>query len=136
MVKVTSIILASGALFHSAVATTYAQFCNDNNCEEGCGGSVSVDNSACLVENGRGRPSQSVKFHDTNFGSVSLIATNNDQCSCQAFCYPHVVKALATSNDCLDLKDPLHNFKSFRFVNVDLAGGCSTDENTCDGSVQ
>ncbi|TIB69521.1 hypothetical protein E3Q22_03402 [Wallemia mellicola] len=112
-------------------ATTYAQFCSDDSCEENCGTSVSVDNSDCLVESGRG----SIKFHDLNFGSVSLIATNNDQCSCQSHCYPHIVKGTASPPGCFNLKDPMRQFKSFRFVNVDLAGGCSKDENTCDGSV-
>ena len=54
--------------------TTYAQFCDDENCTENCGASVSVDIPGCLVESGRG----SIKFHDLNLGSIDLVATNNE----------------------------------------------------------
>jgi hypothetical protein len=57
--KTTILIGVIAAFFGVAQATTYAQFCNDNACNDGCGESVSVDNPGCLNENGR----QSIKFH-------------------------------------------------------------------------
>ncbi|TIC08076.1 hypothetical protein E3Q14_04049 [Wallemia mellicola] len=114
--------------------TTYAQFCDDENCTENCGTSVSVDNPGCLVESGRG----SIKFHDLNLGSIDLVATNNDQCSCQSHCYTHVVEGMGKQPpSCMSLKDNLKQFKSFRFLNTGGTGGdngCSTTENTCDGA--
>jgi hypothetical protein len=62
--KSAIIIGAIAAFFGVAQATTYAQFCNDDSCTDGCGESVSVDNPGCLNESGR----RSIKFHVCLFG--------------------------------------------------------------------
>jgi hypothetical protein len=77
--KTTIILGAIAAFFGVAQATTYAQFCNDDSCNDGCGESVSVDNPGCLNENGR----RSIKFHDLNFAQVSLVFSPTPNCPCQ-----------------------------------------------------
>lgn len=69
-------VLLISALAGYVSATTYAQFCNDNACNDGCGESVSVDNPGCLNESGRG----SIKFHDSNIQDVRLVFSPEQNC--------------------------------------------------------
>jgi hypothetical protein len=106
--KTTIVIGVIAAFFGVAQATTYAQFCNDNACNDGCGESVSVDNPGCLNENGR----QSIKFHvrssrdacrymicdadtfqiqDLNLAQVSLVFSPTPNCPCQNYCVDNIL---------------------------------------------
>jgi hypothetical protein len=115
--------LAILAIFAGHVgATTYAQFCNDDNCSVGCGTSVSVDNPGCLVQRGR----RSVKFHGANLAKAVLVSSPGADCGCQNYCYDGVVTAVvgAGANTCVHLTGP--SAESFRFV-----GEQSCKNNNC-----
>jgi len=117
--KFAASIIALAGLTQIAYATTYAQFCNDQECSEGCGISVSTDNPGCLEEHGRG----SVKFHGVNIQGVNLVASPDSACSCQNGCNYDVVREI-DSNPCFHLTGPEAN--SYRFV-----GSQVCDPNNC-----
>lgn len=119
--KTFAAIIALAGIAQLASATAYAEFCNDANCSEGCGISVSTDNPGCLQESGR----QSVKIHGTNIQSVNLVSSPDSSCSCQNNCNFDVVHGGPDSNErCFPLTGPTAN--SYRWV-----GDQSCDENNC-----
>ncbi len=70
-----------------AFADTFAEFCNDDDCSEGCGISVNTNNTCCLTQYGR----RSVLFHGSNFGDVSMIASPGAISDCQNCCEEVIV---------------------------------------------
>ena len=80
--KFAATIFALVGMTQFAYATTYAQFCDDQECSVNCGESVSTDNPGCLSESGRG----SIKFHDINIQEVNLVSSPDSACSCQNNC--------------------------------------------------
>ena len=98
-----------GLLGRFTCAKTFAQFCNDADCND-CGISVSVNNPGCLMEFGR----VAVKFHDVNLESVNLVSSPDPTCGCQNHCYEHVVASVNTGPGCFPLTGPAA--QSFRFV--------------------
>lgn len=112
----------------TAQAGIWAQFCNDDNCNNGCGRAVNIENPGCLNQNGR----RSVKFHGstTVFGtkSVVLLGSPKPGCNCQSSC-DFIRRSLDLNNvgpikagsmainGCHKLIDM--NAKSFRFVGDD-----------------
>lgn len=91
-------------------ATTYAQFCDDTECSENCGISVSVDNAGCLTQKGR----QSVKFHGTNLVKADLVSSPGDTCDCQNYCYDELVVSDGRGPGCFPLTGP--SAESYRFI--------------------
>lgn len=54
----------------------YARFCNDDNCSEGCGAWVAVDNPGCLTQYGR----RSVFIKGNYRMFASLVASPGPTC--------------------------------------------------------
>ncbi len=52
MLSIIKSLTLLGLLGNMALAATFAEFCNDDNCSEGCGISVEVDNPGCLTQFG------------------------------------------------------------------------------------
>ncbi|KAF1823077.1 uncharacterized protein K489DRAFT_401585 [Dissoconium aciculare CBS 342.82] len=119
--KFQFIALAAFAGYVSA--TTYANFCNDENCSDGCGISVSVDNPGCLNESGR----KSVSFHGSNIQEARLVFSPEQNCNCQQNCVQVVYagEGQAGGPACMSL-DGYKESQSFRFV-----GGAQCDANNC-----
>ncbi|WPG97948.1 Hypothetical protein R9X50_00073100 [Acrodontium crateriforme] len=110
MLSLSKLIIFTTALASYASATTYAQFCNNGDCTEGCGISVSVDNPGCLNENGR----VAIKFHDTNLGAINLVTSPGPDCPCQNYCYSNIVEPIKGGTEgCFPLTGP--DAQSFRF---------------------
>lgn len=77
--------LSANLFVQSTVAWSlapYATFCNDDNCSEGCGMPVAVDNPGCLNQFGR----RSVKLTGSYRSSHSLVASPEPGCNCQNYC--------------------------------------------------
>lgn len=76
-----------------------------DNCSEGCGISVNVNDPGCLTEFGRG----SILFHGDNVADVSLIASPGSTCDCQNYCEDDIVQSVIHFNNynptCFTLRD-------------------------------
>lgn len=72
-----------GLFADGAVAGTgWAQFCNDDNCSEGCGAKVDLENPGRLNQYGR----KSIKFSGVIAQDTNLVASPNPGCECQNYC--------------------------------------------------
>ncbi|KAK5172553.1 uncharacterized protein LTR77_002673 [Saxophila tyrrhenica] len=107
-------------LANLSLAATFAQFCNDLLCNEGCGIAVDVNNPGCLTQFGR----KSIKFTGKNFNTVNLIASPGSTCDCQTYCEGAIVQnAIFQQDNCFVIRsDPVA--QSFRFID----GGCPDDQ--------
>lgn len=104
MLSFTRCILLTAFTANLAWANTFAQFCNDENCSEGCGISVDTTNPGCLTQIGR----RSVKFHGDNFADVSMVASPGETCDCQNYCEEDIAPSILHPNsgtDCFVLRD-------------------------------
>ena len=95
-----------GLFANSALAGTgWAQFCNDDNCSEGCGAKVDIENPGCLNQYGR----KSVKFSGIIGQDTNLVASPNPGCDCQNYCEETVQRAWTGVFDqrpsCFKLRD-------------------------------
>lgn len=71
-----------GLFANSAIAGTgWAQFCNDDNCSEGCGAKIDLENPGCLNQYGR----KSIKFSGIIAQDTNLVASPNPGCDCQNY---------------------------------------------------
>ncbi|KAE8151148.1 hypothetical protein BDV25DRAFT_139131 [Aspergillus avenaceus] len=96
----------------------WAYFCNDENCNEGCGQSVSINNPGCLNQSGR----KSLKLKgNIAWDKFALLSSPDQNCPCQDNCYA----AFSGGDDlCISL-DNLPG-SSYRFITADSCPG-----NTC-----
>jgi hypothetical protein len=103
-IKSTLTVLAL-SLFASNAFAGWAQFCNDDNCSEGCGAKVDLDNPGCLNQFNR----RSIKFSGTISQDVNLVASPNPGCDCQNYCEETVQRAWTGVFDqrpsCFTLRD-------------------------------
>ncbi|KAK3681312.1 hypothetical protein B0T22DRAFT_344787, partial [Podospora appendiculata] len=89
----------------------WAQFCDDSNCSQNCGGSVQVSNPGCLNEGGR----RSIRFHGGGGGDYSLVVSPSGNCPCQVTC-----TTVPSGVGCWDISG-YSGYQSFRFI----GGHCS-----------
>lgn len=118
---ITSSIVGLLTFTNAAYATTYAQFCDDTDCSQNCGESVSVNNPGCLKEANR----HWIKFHGTNAQQASLVLSPGDDCACQNECINEIVAGSTVINvgpGCYSLSGHSGAY-SFRFI----GGGCTID---------
>lgn len=112
---------AETASNHTLVARTqgWATFCNDENCNEGCGQAVSLNNPGCLNQSGR----KSVKLNgNIAWNHFALIVSPEQNCPCQDNCF----SGFSGGDDmCLSLDR--YQGSSYKFISVD--DGCPG--NTC-----
>ena len=104
MLSLAKCIALTALATNIAWASTFAQFCNDENCAEGCGISVDTTNPGCLTQIGR----RSVKFHGDNFADVSMVASPGEMCDCQNYCEEDIAPSILHPNsgtDCFVLRD-------------------------------
>lgn len=66
----------------AVAGTGWAQFCNDDNCSEGCGAKVDLENPGRLNQYGR----KSIKFSGVIAQDTNLVASPNPGCDCQNYC--------------------------------------------------
>jgi hypothetical protein len=103
-IKSTLTVLAL-SLFASNAFAGWAQFCNDDNCSEGCGAAVDLDNPGCLNQYNR----RSIKFSGTISQDVNLVASPNPGCDCQNYCEETIQRAWTGVFDqrpsCFTLRD-------------------------------
>jgi hypothetical protein len=103
-IKSTLTVLAF-SLFAGNTFAGWAQFCNDDNCSEGCGAKVDLDNPGCLNQFNR----RSIKFSGTISQDVNLVASPNPGCDCQNYCEETVQRAWTGVFDqrpsCFTLRD-------------------------------
>ncbi|KAH8167408.1 hypothetical protein CIB48_g824 [Xylaria polymorpha] len=99
----------------AAAADFWAQFCNDDNCSEGCGESVRVSNPGCLNEGGR----KSIRFHgsDVGNGDYALVVSSGANCPCQNTC-----ASVPSGSLCWGISD-YSGDQSFRFI----SGHCASN---------
>ncbi|KAI1326446.1 hypothetical protein F5Y16DRAFT_374812 [Xylariaceae sp. FL0255] len=91
---------------------TWAKFCDDENCTEGCGEPVSMSNPGCLNEGGR----SSIQFwgHENEENVVTqgyIVVSPESDCDCQAYC--HKIPEF-DQGGCWNIKHLSHG-NSFRF---------------------
>ncbi|KAK5169064.1 uncharacterized protein LTR77_006373 [Saxophila tyrrhenica] len=105
MLSITKTLALFGLVSNLALANTFAEFCNDDNCSEGCGLAVDTNNPGCLTQYGR----RSVRFHGINSQDVSLIASPGDTCDCQNYCEDNIVSSVlhvfGENDGCFKLRD-------------------------------
>jgi hypothetical protein len=110
--KSTLTVLALSLFANNAFAG-WAQFCNDDNCSEGCGAAVDLDNPGCLNQYNR----RSIKFSGTISQDVNLVASPNPGCDCQNYCEETIQRAWTGVFDqrpsCFTLRDEAVSFSSF-----------------------
>jgi hypothetical protein len=103
------------SLFSTTAMAGWAQFCNDDNCSEGCGAAVDLDNPGCLNQYNR----RSIKFSGTISQDVNLVASPNPGCDCQNYCEETIQRAWTGVFDqrpsCFTLRD---EEVSFSFVSL------------------
>jgi hypothetical protein len=120
-IKSTLTVLAL-SLFASNAFAGWAQFCNDDNCSEGCGAAVDLDNPGCLNQYNR----RSIKFSGTISQDVNLVASPNPGCDCQNYCEETIQRAWTGVFDqrpsCFTLRDEEVSF-SFLSLVVWRCGG-------------
>jgi hypothetical protein len=107
--KSTLTVLAL-SLFSTTAMAGWAQFCNDDNCSEGCGAAVDLDNPGCLNQYNR----RSIKFSGTISQDVNLVASPNPGCDCQNYCEETIQRAWTGVFDqrpsCFTLRDEAVSF--------------------------
>jgi hypothetical protein len=103
-IKSTLTVLAL-SLFATTTLAGWAKFCNDDNCSEGCGAAVDLDNPGCLNQYNR----RSIKFSGTISQDVNLVASPNPGCDCQNYCEETIQRAWTGVFDqrpsCFTLRD-------------------------------
>lgn len=96
----------------------WAYFCDDENCNEGCGESASVNNPGCLNESGR----KSVKLNgNIAWNQFALIVSPDQNCPCQDNCFAGFSGG---DNLCVSLDN--YQGSSYRFITASSCPG-----NTC-----
>jgi hypothetical protein len=119
-IKSTLTVLAL-SLFATTTLAGWAQFCNDDNCSEGCGAAVDLDNPGCLNQYNR----RSIKFSGTISQDVNLVASPNPGCDCQNYCEETIQRAWTGVFDqrpsCFTLRDEEVRFS---FLSFPMWCGC------------
>lgn len=102
----------------------WVKFCNDDNCQVGCGIWVSAGNPGCLKERGRG----SVYIKNEPWGyNWGIVYSPDDSCSCQSEC---VNMDLATG--CYALDNTLASSTlSYRLLTTEGGNACDDSVNNC-----
>lgn len=89
--------LVAGRPFETRNTQIYATFYNDDDCKEGAGIAVSVNNDGCLNESGR----QSIYFQSASefAKEASLVFSPSPDCPCQTGCIPYITDVDSTGGD-------------------------------------
>lgn len=89
--------------------SSWASFCNDAACTDGCGEWVDITNPGCLGERGRG----SIKFKSDDGPEVlgSLVYSPGDSCNCQTECDPFYFRS---GEGCMALNGSV-SFETFSY---------------------
>lgn len=104
---------------------SWASFCNDDNCTEGCGEWVDITNDGCLAENYR----RSVQFKSDYGPEVSggLVYSPAGSCSCQSECDPFL---FTSGSGCMTLNTSIsYETFSYRFINHAIVFPCDSHNN-------
>lgn len=112
----STLTLLALTLFANPTFAGWAQFCNDDNCNEGCGAKVDLDNPGCLNQYGR----RSIKFSGMIQQDVNLVASPAPGCPCQNYCEENVQRVWTGVFDqkpsCFKLRDEEVSLLSLFFV--------------------
>ncbi|OTA99778.1 hypothetical protein M426DRAFT_27175 [Hypoxylon sp. CI-4A] len=107
--KTTLLVLATAlTLTPPASGMIWARFCDDEQCTQNCGQSVSVDNPGCL---GREWGRRSVALHGEDFIGAYLVHSPDEGCGCQNDCT--AVAGMGTPT-CVDISQKAAA-RSYRF---------------------
>ncbi|KAJ4406624.1 hypothetical protein N0V82_010090 [Gnomoniopsis sp. IMI 355080] len=106
---------------------SWASFCNDDDCTEGCGEWVDITNTGCLAENYR----RSIKFKSDTGPEVQggLVYSPGNTCNCQSECDPFF---FASGEGCMALNASIsYETFSYRLIGHDVLWSCSLEGSNC-----
>lgn len=106
---------------------SWASFCNDDACTEGCGEWVDITNTGCLAENYR----LSIKFKSDYGPDVrgGLVYSPGNSCNCQSECDPFF---FPSGEGCMALNTSIsYETFSYRLIGHDVVWPCSSTSSNC-----